>query len=125
MPKLMSKSRQKIVFGILITALICAVALTFLLLGNQPYFINFKSSESVKTLVLKSIQLNQSSLQDVQALIDNQVFGPFDCVTQENPKFITCVTLKEQFNWWYYQLDFSFENDMFIKLDVYETYRGL
>jgi hypothetical protein len=121
----MSKFRRKIAFGVLITAITCFVTFTFLLLGNQPYFTYFKSSESVKAHVLKSIQVNETSLQDVQTLIDNQVFGQLDCVTQQTPKRISCVTLKEQFSWWYYQLDYSFENDVLTKFEVYETYRGL
>lgn len=121
----MSKTRKRIVVGILITGLICSVTLTFLFLANQPYFINFKSSESVKAHVLKSIQVNQSSLKDIQWLIDNQIFGRLDCVSQQNPKIISCLALTEQFSWWYYLLEFTFDNDVLIQFDVYKTYQGL
>ena len=95
-----------------------------MLLSAQPYFINFKTSESVKAHVLKTLHIDQSSLQDVQTVIDNQVFGRLDC-TAPNKATISCLALKEQFSWWYYVLNFRFSDAILVGFDVSEVYRGL
>ena len=121
----MSIRRKKIVLGILIIGLFCSVTLVFMLLSSQPYFINFKTTQGVKAHVMKSLRITQSTLQDVQSLIDNQMFGQLDCTTQQSLKTISCLALKEQFNWWYYVLNFTFEKDVLVGFDVAEVYRGL
>lgn len=120
----MTITRKKIALGVLTIGLLCSVLLVLILLGAQPYFHNFKTSESVKEHVRKTMHLNQSSLEDVQTVIDNRVFGQLDC-TVPNKAMISCLALKEQFSWWYYALNFTFSNDVLVEFDVREVYRGL
>jgi hypothetical protein len=93
----------------------------------DAYFVDFKDAEAVSSHIFltSNLVLNDSSIEDVQEVIDSQHYGAMDCsFSSFDDRVLSCLTPKSQY-WWYYVIIFTFEDSTLIELDVEEVYRGL
>lgn len=112
---------------ILSLGFICAGAIIISWLTWDAYFADFEGKEAVKDHILltSGLVLNESSIEDVQKIIDTQVYGRMDCsFSSFDNRTLACLTPKSRY-WWYYNILFTFDDATVVELEVGEVYLGL
>jgi hypothetical protein len=128
----MTQKRLRIGYAALVFfAWYCATSVV-LWWNYVPYLGRFKTTTELQTYALSMLTLNESTLQDVQQLIDNETFGQMSCYfLDENGRVgptgdrLTCHGPMERFGWWRYYITFHFEDTFLQGVMVFKGYIGL
>ena len=125
----MTKKRLRFGCAALLTLSVIRIASWWITL---PFLSRFESPTSLQTYTLSMLTLNETTLQDVEDLINDQAFGTLDCHFYNNDSLVPsptgnrllCMGKRDHIGWLVYHFDFHFEGEILRSVEVTNGWRG-
>lgn len=112
----------------------CIAASTYYIGVNPPYFEDFEDEEAVRAEILSVLPIGETSIDDVLDVVENRRFGSLDCAYYSEPLMIIetpvadgpiiCRTHKRNWSYWFWIINFSFDGNILVRVEISDFYFG-